>query len=211
MAQKTRTVVLQQSDEGSALRLELPVNPQSITLTRPQNLLTYQTVAGETMQMARGSGLRQVSLETFLPGEHSPFYQGTAPEEGLALLEGWMQAGTPVRLMISGVQLDELFLIAELRQSLQEGDEDMGIVIVLKEYKYISLLWEDDGSQSAGGLLERTDERETPGVYVTLGGEDLWSIAHKLLGSGREWKTLARRNGISDPHNLPAGKEIYLS
>lgn len=211
MAQKTRTVVLQQSDDGSALHLELPVNPQSITLSRPQNLLTYQTVAGETMQMARGSGLRQVSLETFLPGEHSPFYQGVTPEEGLALLEGWMQAGTPVRLMISGVQLDELFLIGELRQILQEGDEDMGIVIVLKEYKYISLLWEDDGSQSAGSLLERADERETPGVYVTQGGEDLWSIAHRLLGSGRAWKTLARRSGISDPHNLPAGKEIYLS
>lgn len=211
MARKTRTVVLQQSDESSALRLELPVNPQSMVLSRPQNLVRYQTVAGETMQMARGSGLMQVTLETFLPGEHSPFYQGVTPEEGLSLLRQWMQAGTPVRLMISGVQLDELFLIAELRQVLQEGDADMGIVVVLKEYKYISLLWEDNGLQSAGGLLERADERETPGVYVTLGGEDLWSIAHRLLGSGERWKTLARRNGISDPHDLPAGKEIYLA
>lgn len=211
MAQKTRTMVLQQSEEGSGLRLELPVNPGSLLISRPQNLLQYQTINGETVQTARGRGLAQVTLETFLPGESSRFYQGTAPEAALALLRQWKEGGTPVRLMISGTELDELFLIGELRQSLREGDPDPGVVIVLKEYRRLALTMQDNGLRNAGGLLEREDERETPGVYVTVGGEDLWGIAHRLLGSDRLWKTLARRNGISDPHNLPAGKEIYLS
>ena len=33
----------------------------------------------------------------------------------------------------------------------------------------------------------------------------------RLLGDGSRWKELARRNGISDPHGLPKGKEIWLT
>ena len=99
MAYKTRTMVLQQSDEGDN-RLELPVNPRNVVISRPQNLLRYQTIDGESIQAARGKGLTQVTLETFLPGEGSRFYRGTAPEEALALLRQWKENGTPVRLMI---------------------------------------------------------------------------------------------------------------
>lgn len=72
MAHKTRTMVLQQSDEGEN-RLELPVNPRTVVISRPQNLLRYQTIDGESIQAARGKGLTQVALETFLPGESSGF------------------------------------------------------------------------------------------------------------------------------------------
>ena len=210
MAHKTRTMVLQQSDEGEH-RLELPVNPRTVVISRPQNLLRYQTIDGESIQAARGKGLTQVALETFLPGESSRFYRGTAPEEALALLRQWKENGTPVRLMISGTELDELFLLAELRQSLQEGDADVGIVILLKEYRFLSLGENGTALQGAGGLLVRADERETPAVYITGQGEDLWTISRRLLGDGSRWKELARRNGISDPHGLPKGKEIWLT
>lgn len=212
MAHNTRLIVLRRGDDDGELRLQFAVNPEQLVISRPHNVLQYQTVAGQSVQVPLGSGLMQVTLETFLPGSRSPFFAGVEPREGLALLQRWEQEGTPVRLLISGSELDDLFLICNLRQRLAEGDEDVGIGIDLREYRLLTLSEpESTAEQTAGGLALRTDERELPASYITAGGEDLWSIAREFLGDGSRWKELAARNAISDPHGLPAGKEIWLS
>ena len=209
MANKTRTVILQRGEEE---RLQLAVNPRDIVISQPQNTLSYVTIRGETVHAARGSGLTQVTLETFLPCEESRFYQGVTPAEALAMLHRWKTEGGPVRLLISGSEIDELFLITGLRRTLTEGDRDVGVAITLKAYTYITLA--DPAvvaSQSAGGLSSRAAERATMAIYVTRGGEDLWTVARICLGDGSRWRELAVKNAIADPHNLPAGKELYLT
>jgi len=208
MATNTRTVVLQRGDEE---QLQLAVNPKNMVISQPRNTMSYVTIRGDTVHAARGGSLTQVTLATFLPSAGSRFYQGVTPVQALAMLRRWMEAGEPVRLLISGSELGELFLICGLEQTLTEGDTDVGIRIQLKEYKYVTLAEPDilEG-ESAGGLYLRADERVTPAVYVTVGGEDLWTIARLYLGDGSRWQELAARNGISDPHGLPAGKELYL-
>ncbi len=205
----TRTVILQKGEEE---RLVLAVNPRDMVISQPQNTLRYVTVRGETVHAARGSGLTQVTLETFLPGENSRFYQGVSPNRALAMLRRWKEEGGPVRLLISGTEMDELFLITGLSRTLTEGDEDVGVAIALKEYKYVTLAEADVlAAQRAGGLYRRADGREDAAVYVTQGGEDLWTIARQYLGDGSRWRELAVKNGIADPHDLPAGKEILLT
>lgn len=209
MATNTRTVILQRGESES---LQLAVNPRNMVISQPQNTLSYVTVQGDTVHAARGGGLTQVTLATFLPASNSRFFRGVTPAESLAMLKRWKKSGTPIRLLISGCELGELFLICGLEQTLTEGDHDVGIRIVLKEYKYVSMAEPDVlGSGSVGGLYRRAEERTTPAVYVTTGGEDLWTVARICLGDGDRWKELAARNGITDPHNLPAGKELYLA
>ena len=209
MATNTRTVILQRGEEE---QLVLAVNPRQMVLSQPQNTLRYQTILGETVHAARGSGLMQVTLETFFPHEDSRFYQGVEPQKALATVQRWKEEGSPVRLLISDSEVDGLFLVCALERIFTEGDRDLGIRIGLQEYKYMTLagsdVLTDDG---AGGLYPRADDRAALTVYVTAGGEDLWTIARLYLGDGSRWKELALRNGISDPHSLPAGKELYLS
>ena len=208
MASNTRTVILQRGEEE---RLQFAVNPRDMVISQPQNTLSYVTIRGETVHAARGSGLTQVTLETFLPSEDSRFYQGVTPAEALAMLHRWKTEGSPVRLLISGSEIDELFLITGLKRTLTEGDRDVGVAITLKEYKYITLAEPDVvASQSAGGLYSRADERTIPAVYRTRGGEALGTIARLCLGDGSRWRELAIINKIADPHNLPAGRELYL-
>ena len=209
MATNTRTVILQRGESES---LQLAVNPRNMVISQPQNTLSYVTVQGDTVHAARGGGLTQVTLATFLPASNSRFFRGVTPAESLAMLKRWKKSGTPIRLLISGCELGELFLICGLEQTLTEGDHDVGIRIVLKEYKYVSMAEPDVlGSGSVGGLYRRAEDRTTPAVYVTTGGEDLWTVARICLGDGDRWKELAARNGITDPHKLPAGKELYLA
>ena len=207
MANNTRTVILQRGEE----RLQLAVNPRQMVISQPQNTLSYVTVRGETVHAARGSGLTQVTLRTFLPNENSRFYGGVSPAEALAMLYRWKTEGAPVRLMISGAELGELFLICGLERTLMEGDRDVGVSISLKEYKYVTLAEADvlEGV-GAGGLYRRAEGRRSVTLYVTVGGEDLWTIARQFLGDGSRWREIALRNGIDDPHDLPAGKELYL-
>ncbi len=205
----TRTVILQKSEEE---RLVLAVNPRDMVISQPQNTLRYVTVRGETVHAAQGRGLCQVTLETFLPGENSRFYQGVTPNSALAMLLRWKEEGGPVRLLISGAEMEELFLITGISRTLTEGDEDVGVAITLKEYKYVTLAEEDVlAAQNAGGLYRRADERESRSVYITQGGEDLWTIARLYLGEGSRWRELAVKNGIADPHDLPAGMEVLLA
>lgn len=208
MATNTRTVVLQRGEEE---QLQLAVNPKNMVISQPQNTMSYVTIRGDTVHAARGGGLTQVTLATFLPNTGSRFYQGMTPAKALAMLQRWKEEGEPVRLLISGSELGTLFLICGLEQTLTEGDADVGIRIQLKEYKYVTLAEPDVlAGENVGGLYLRADERAAPAVYVTVGGEDLWTVARLYLGDGSRWQELAARNGISDPHNLPAGKELYL-
>lgn len=208
MATNTRTVILQRGEEE---QLVLAVNPRQMVLAHPHNTLSYQTIGGETVHASRGSGLMQVTLETFFPGEESRFYQGVEPQQALATVSRWKTEGSPVRLLISDSDVDGLFLVCALERVFTEGDRDVGVRMVLKEYRYLTSGGSDDADLGTGGLRPRPDERSVPTVYVTVGGEDLWTVARLLLGDGSRWKELAARNGIFDPHDLPAGKELYLS
>lgn len=148
----TRTVILQRGEE----RLQLAVNPRQMVISQPQNMLSYVTIRGETVHAARGSGLTQVTLRTFLPHESSRFYQGVTPAEAMVMLCRWKTEGAPVRLMISGEDLGELFLICGLERTLTEGDRDVGVSISLKEYKYVTLAEPDVLEEvGAGGLYNR--------------------------------------------------------
>lgn len=210
MRQNTRTVTLKRGDGKNGPRLQLPVNPRDIFITQGQNGVSYVTVDGETVHAPGGRGLTQVRMETFLPSERSPFYTGSPPGEGLALLREWQNDGAPVRLTVSGTEIDELFLLLTLRQRLREGDEDIWIGLELKEYRVVTLSGDDPAETQTSGLYRRADERESAQTYVTLGGEDLWQIARRFLGDGSRWQELAEKNRIADPHDLPAGKEILL-
>lgn len=208
MAENTRKVILQRGEEE---RLEFAVNPRDLVISQPQNTLQYVTLRGETVHAARGAGLTRVTLETFLPSEGSRFYRGVTPNDALALLYRWKSEGGPVRLLITGTEMDELFLITGLQRTLSEGDRDVGVAVTLTEYRYITLAEPDVVERgSAGGLYRRADERSTPEVYLTRGGEDLWTVARLWLGDGSRWREIATRNGISDPCRLPAGEELYL-
>lgn len=208
MAGNTRTVILQRGEEE---RLQLAVNPRNMVISQPQNTIGYTTILGESVHAARGGGLTQTTLETFLPSEGSRFYQGTSPAQALAMLRRWQTQGEPVRLLISGCELGQLFLICGLEERLAEGDPDVGVAILLKEYQHLSLDQpEGTVQQSPGGLGTRPDRRERQETYLTAGGEDLWTIARLYLGDGSRWQEIASLNGISDPHNLPKGKELYL-
>lgn len=46
--------------------------------------------------------------------------------------------------------------------------------------------------------------------FVVEAGDTLSSIAEEKLGSGDQWKVIARANGIDDPAKLRVGQKLVI-
>ena len=176
----TRTVLLWHNN--GAERIYFTVNPARLTVTRPNENRVRSLAMGGTVNIWGGRGLREVRLTTFLPSAYSPFFDGKEPESILAMLKSWQDSGDPVRLIISGSDINDAFLIEDVSETLAEGDRDVGL----------------------------TDERVTPQTYTVKKGDTLWDIACRFYGDGTKWGRIAAKNGVTNPRKLQIGKVLTL-
>ena len=207
----TRTVLLWHNN--GAERIYFTVNPARLTVTRPNENRVRSLAMGGTVNIWGGRGLREVRLTTFLPAASSPFYNGQAPESVLAMLKSWQDSGDPVRLIISGSDINDAFLIEDVSETLAEGDRDVGLTLTLREYKFKSALTAlagGSGGASSAAAQKRTDERVTPRTYTVKKGDTLWDIACRFYGDGTKWGNIAARNGVADPRKLQIGTVLTL-
>lgn len=204
----TRTVLLWHNNGEE--RIYFTVNPARLTVSRPNENRVRSLAMGGTVNIWGGRGLREVKLTTFLPAVNSPFYNGQEPESVLAKLKSWQDSGDPVRLIISGSDINDAFLIEDVSETLAEGDRDVGLTLTLREYKFKSALAGGSGGASSAATQKRTDERVSPKTYTVKKGDTLWDIACRFYGDGRKWGTIAAKNGVTDPRKLQIGKVLTL-
>lgn len=207
----TRTVLLWHNNGEE--RIYFTVNPAEIAVSRPNENRVRSLAMGGTVNIWAGRGLREVRLTTFLPWEGSPFYGGQSPESVLAMLKRWQDSGDPVRLILSGSDINDAFLIEDVTEVLREGDKDVGLTVTLREYKFKSALAALAGGAAgsgSGGSPAREDERSVPDTYTVKKGDTLWDIACRFYGDGTKWGTLADKNGVADPRKLQIGRVLAL-
>ena len=191
-------------------RITFTVNPEEITVSRPNCNRVMPLAMGGTVNAWGGRGLREVRIRTFLPCEDSPFYNGTSPETVMERLRLWQDSGDPVRLILSDSDINDAFLIEDVSETLREGDRDVGLALTLREYKFKSALASLAGEGGAAASPKREDERVLPKTYTVKRGDTLWDIACRFYGDGTKWAALARKNGVSDPRKLAVGKVLTL-
>lgn len=202
----TRTVLLWHNNGET--QFTFAVNPADITVSRPNVNRTVSLAMGGQINLWGGRGLREVRLDTFLPRESSPFFQGRSPDAILSLLKSWQDSGDPIRLIISGTDINDAFLIEDASQSFREGDGDVWLSLRLREYKFQNVSRQQ--AQQTGQTAQREDERITPKTYTVVKGDTLWDIAARFYGSGTKWGVLADKNGITNPRLLQIGTVLYL-
>lgn len=202
----TRTVLLWHNNGET--QFTFAVNPADITVSRPNVNRVADLALGGQINLWGGRGLREVRLDTFLPREGSPFFSGRSPDAILSLLKTWQDSGDPIRLIISGTDINDAFLIEDATQSFREGDGDVWLSLQLREYKFQNVS-QPQAAQSAQ-TAQREDERITPKTYTVVKGDTLWDIAARFYGSGTKWGVIAEKNGVTNPRLLQIGTVLYL-
>jgi len=205
----TRTILLWHNNGEK--RITFTVNPEEMAISRPNANRVLPLAMGGTVNAWGGRGLREVKLVTFLPSEDSPFFSGTSAETVLSELRRWQDSGDPVRLIISQSDINDAFLIEDVTEILREGDKDVGLALTLREYKLRSALASPAGEGSGAAASPiREEERIVPQTYTVRAGDTLWGIATRFYGDGTRWRTLAEKNGVTDPKKLQVGKVLVL-
>lgn len=204
----TRTVLIWHNNGEE--RITFAVNPAEMTITRPNVNRTCPLALGGTINLWSGRGLREVRLRTFFPAEESPFFQGMLPETALAMLKRWQDSGSPVRLIISGTDINDAFLIENVTETFREGDGDVGLTLELREYKFRTALPQTTGAAALSAAPARADERAAQTQYTVKKGDTLWGIATRFYGDGAKWGTLVEKNEVSDPRKLRVGQVLRL-
>lgn len=205
----TRTVLLWHNNGET--QFTFAVNPANITVSRPNVNRTVSLAMGGQLNLWGGRGLREVRLDTFLPRESSPFFDGRSPDTILSLLKSWQDSGDPIRLIISGTDINDAFLIEDASQSFREGDGDVWLSLRLREYKFQNVSRQQTGQNAQPAqTAQREDERITPKTYTVVKGDTLWDIAVRFYGSGTKWAEIAEKNGITNPRLLQIGTVLYL-
>ena len=131
---KSRTILIWHNNGEQ--QFTFTVNPERLRVSRPNCNRVERLAMGGTVNLWGGRGLREVSFTTFLPEERSPFYGGTDGAEVLSLLKAWQDSGDPVRLIVSGSDINDAFLIEDVTETLREGDGDITLTLTLREYKF---------------------------------------------------------------------------
>lgn len=207
----TRTLLLWHNNGEE--RIYFTVNPAALSVSRPSCNRRVFLAMGGSINIWGGRGLREIRLSTFLPWHTSPFYGGQPPESVLAMLRRWQDSGDPVRLILSGSDINDAFLIEDVTEIFREGDMDVGVSLTLREYKFKSDLAASadlPGVLPAARTYSRPDERSLPASYTVKKGDTLWDIASRLYGDGTRWRELSERNGLSDPKKLQIGRTLLL-
>ena len=185
----TRTVLLWHNNGEE--RIYFTVNPARLTVTRPNENRVRSLAMGGTVNIWGGRGLREVRLTTFLPSAYSPFFDGKEPESVLAMLKSWQDSGDPVRLIISGSDINDAFLIEDVSETLAEGDRDVGLTVTLREYKFKSALAALAGGTGTTMIVENmfdsryrhVDELARMGADIQLAGRVAVVTGSRLHGA----------------------------
>lgn len=89
---------------------------------------------------------------------------------------------------------------------------DIEYTLSLKKYVFYQAVAVKVVNGEAKAEQKRASEKKAPATYTLKAGDNLWSIAQKILGDGSKYKTIQKLNGIPDSElkKLPVGKVIKL-
>lgn len=204
--------VFELSCRGEAIRL--PINPVSCELSSPSMNQTVTLVELGEINLFGNRGLKSIMLESFFPGQKSPFYSRASsdPEDYVARLEKWKNSKKPVRIIIMGTGVNMACAIERFAHRRREGDGDVYYTLELKEYRPLNVApVAEQKSTGSSGLKSRPDTKENAREVVVKSVNDtLWSMACKFYGDGTRWTELASANNISDPKLMQLGDRVVI-
>lgn len=205
----TRTI----SFAGQGGSFELAVNPKQIQVTQANNTKTIDLLNTGTVAIAGNRGLTKTTIDTFLPASKSPFYKNKSPAELLGLIKKWKNGKLPVRLIISGTDINTMFLIDSSKEEYLEGQADIKVSWSFVEYRPLNVAAVASiaaCSNNGAELSSRAADREIPKSVTIKNGDSLWALAVKYYGNGGQWKKIADANNIENENKLKIGMVVEL-
>lgn len=200
-------------------KFRLPVVPSSFELNKSKLNTTENIAQFGEISMIGKNALITISFESFFPNQYYSFcsYKDfPKPYDCVTLVDSFMDA--PVRLMITGANINTLFTIESFKYGENDGTGDVNYSIDFKEYKKatVSTVVKNVASKKVQNKVtakKRTGTTKSATsnkvrTYKIKKGDTLMKLSKKFYGTSSKYKYLAQLNGIKNPNKIYAGDVI---
>lgn len=193
-------------------RLRLPVLPPDFEVDTGKNNTKVMLHELGEINLIGKSRLRAMSIQTFFPAQEYSFceYKGfPKPYECVEQIEKWEATEEPIRLIITGTNINIPFAIENFKYGERDGTGDVYYSLDLSEYVFMNVkVKNNEKGYSQSGA--RPVFKEIPEKYIVQAGDTLGNIAKKLTGNFDNYKIIAARNNIKDPNVVTPGQELMI-
>lgn len=200
--------------EGNGGNFELPVNPKELSVTQGSGNKTINLLNVGEVVVAGNRGPIKMAVNTFLPASNSLFYKERNPEEIVTKMKQWKNGRQPLRIIVSGTDINTMFLVENMEEQYREGQLDIYINWNFTEYRVLnvpaSATTAFSGNVNSSELKERSGVVKTPKKVTVKTGDSLWGLAIRYYGDGRLWKKIADANGIANPNRIKSGMVLEM-
>jgi hypothetical protein len=123
--------------------VQLPVNPEEITITSSGNNKTEEIIKLGEINLLRQKKLEALVIESFLPADKDAPYVLTKgkfekSQYYIDFFENIRKEKKPFRFIISDTKINMLAAIEDLEYGLKAGDDDIHYSLNIKEYRPFS-------------------------------------------------------------------------
>lgn len=195
--------------------IQLPVNPEDITISGSSSNDTTDTVGQGEISNIGFPGLKELTISSFFPKRYNgELYINTGgqfeePEFYIKFFEDIKKDRKPFRLIITDLNINMLVSIESFSNTYAYGTDDVDYELELKEYKEHNIrilkatstgFVNVDSVQKVSSVTptntnsNRSVEKSIPKTYTVVSGDNLWTIAHRLLGDGSRWNEIYSYN-----------------
>lgn len=189
--------------------IQLVVNPQTLEFDDPQNNQQITLLDVGSANLLGDKGLTAVSLQSFFPSVHSPFYTRyggkRTPEECKNLVKKWKDNKMIVRLIISDMDINLAMTIDDFKYSKREGDDDLYYTIAMTEYRTLNVPTVKVSTKVKSTITKRpatssnaskasSQASGSARTYTVKNGDTLWAISKRYYGSGTQYPKIYNAN-----------------
>ena len=199
--------------EGNGGSFELTVNPKDLCVTQGSGNKSINLLNVGEVVIAGNRGPVKMSVNTFLPASGSHFYRGTDPEEVVTKMKQWKNGKQPLRIIVSGTDINTMFLVDSMEEKYKEGQLDIYINWSFSEYRVLNVPASATTAFTDhvnGALKARNGKADIPKKVTVKAGDSLWGFAVRYYGEGILWKKIAGANGITNPDRLAVGMVLEI-
>lgn len=202
--------------KDSKKRFTFPALPEKIDVAASAKYRNYDLINGKSYKLPKGSEGDEIAWSgTFFgQGRYGTDKSGrrislffpqkgyVSPKECRKTLEQWMKNGTPLRLMITGTDINTDVTVSKLDMSYEGAFGDLAYSIAFAQYVSLNIYTMKELKKSSGKNKKKKGKKklgERPskkkgGTYVVKQGDTLWAIAHRKLGNASRWQEIYSLN-----------------
>ena len=204
----------------------MPEVPSAITIKTGNRNKTVELLNGDTINLLKSKGLRDISLTLAFPmleGRRTAEYY-------IGLFDKFKRKRKPTQFILTrttpdGKPLEDTNVKVSIEDFSRNEDAakpfEVTYSVNLKEYTdygtqtvTVKKVQKNGKTQKVASVKKEREKNNAPKAkkYTVKDGDTLWSISAKYLGSGAKYMQIyeANRKILSNPNIIKAGQELII-